>query len=326
MFIRMRHVIGSALVAASVVLAPGCKGPMAKIEAIRDAVSADDENAIKSSVEGYPTCPEMPPAALSAGQASPRDKGCLGDIATALGSKKGFAPSPPDQAAAATVALVVLRDRRGDWIAHSDTWLASLKNGSGAGMDALRLAVAYGLAKAAPLVGRHIDDDKTASETLKAIASAIPGACPTYWLIGEGTDSKKLSAELTAEHSACVQHDLKRREGPGGTYGEGTFRALEGALALYRETERALRLGLGKASPEAKATIEKKLVVIEEASGKIATKKFTGDQPVVLNYLGDVHAEAGIVLWKNKDAGAEAGADGGDGTNATPGPAPTRMR
>jgi hypothetical protein len=283
---------------------------MAKIEAVRDSLEKDDTSAITSAVAGYPACADGPPVALLPNQPSPRDTGCFAEIANALGSKKGFSPKPPDHAAATTVAIVLLRDGRGDWVAHSEDWLGSVKAGKGSGPDALRLAIARKMAEAAPRVGRPIEEEKDAREAMKAVAGAIPGACPTYWLLGTGTDPAKLAAEVSAEHSACVHKDLGRREGPGSSYGSGTFRALEGSLALWRETERALRLGLGNAGPGAKATIENKLKIIEPATQAIATKKVASATPApAVAFLGDVHADAGVVLWK--DAGADGGPDGG---------------
>ena len=306
----MRRVVAS--LAASLVLLflpPACKGPMAKIDAVREALEKDDPAAIKSAVEGYPACADAPPVALLATQPSPRDTGCFAEIANAVGSKKGFSPLPPDQAAATTVAIVMLRDGRGDWVAHSENWLGSLKNGKGSGPDALRLAVARKMAEAAPLVGRKIEDDKAAQETMKAVAGAIPGACPTYWLLGTGADPTTLAAEHSAEHASCVHKDLARREGPGASYGSGTFRALEGSVALWREAERSLRLGLPNMSASAKSVLEPKLKTIEAATQSLATKKIESATPApVTELLGDIHAEAGVILWK--DAGArEAGTD-----------------
>jgi hypothetical protein len=318
----MRRVVGGLArvgLLAIPVLAASCKGPMAKIDAVREALEKDDAAAISSAIEGYPACADAPPVALLPAQPSPRDTGCFAEIATALGSKKGFSPRPPDHAAATTVAIVLLRDGRGDWVAHSDDWLGSLKTGKGPGTDALRLAVARKMAEGAPRVGRKIEEEKDALDAMKAVASAIPGACPTYWLLGSGTDPSKLAAEHSAEHSACVHQDLKRREGPGSSYGAGTFRALEGSLALWREAERSLRLGLASAAPSAKPTLESKLKIIEAATQAIATKKVASASPVeAVLMLGDVHADAGVPLWKDRDAGADGGADGGAHGAAAP--------
>jgi len=317
----MRRAVGRALggvvVLAVVAMASSCKGPMAKIEAVRDALERDDAAAVKAATESYPMCADAEPVALGAGQPSPRDKGCFADIAAALGSKKGFNPSPPDQAAAATAAIVLVREGRGDYLAHADNWLASLKNGKGPGPDALRLAVAKRMAEAAPRVGRKLDDDAAARDAMKAIAGAVPGACPTYALLGGGRDPKSLPPELSAEHAACVHKDLARREGPGPSYGEGIFRALEGSLAVWREMERALRLGLANTAEGPKATLENKLKIIEPATQAIASKKIAVASPAAaVTFLGEVHAEAGIILWK--DAG------GADAATADAGPPPLK--
>ncbi len=307
----MRRVAASLAFLLVPLLSPAaCKGPMAKIDALRDGLASDDAAKIKGATEGYPTCPDAPPVAVAPGQPGPRDQGCLSDIANALGSKIGFRAPPVDQASAATAALVLVRDGRGDYVAHADTWLAAIKTAKGAGVDALRLATARKMAEAAPLVGRDIQEDKDAVTTLAAIAAAIPGACPTYQLVGAGNDPAKLAPELGPDHAACVHKDLARREGKGPSYGEGTFRALEGALALWRETERALRLGLDAADPAAKKTLEAKLATIEAATQKNATKKLdatVSKQTVIA--LGELHADAGVVLFRVKDAGADGAAD-----------------
>ena len=283
---------------------------MAKIDALRDALVADDASKIKGATDGYPVCPDVAPVAVAPGQAGPRDKGCLSDIANALGSKMGFRAPPVDQAAAATTALVLVREGRGDYVAHADVWLGAIKTAKGSRADALRLATARKMAEAAPLVGRDIQEDKDAVATLAAITAAIPGACPTYQLVGAGNDPTKLPAELGPDHAACVHKDLSRREGKGPSYGEGTFRALEGALALWRETERALRIGLTVSEPAAKQTLEAKLATIETATQKNATKKLdatVSKQTVIA--LGELHADAGVVLFRVKDAGADGAAD-----------------
>lgn len=307
--LHSRASVASVALGAAVAVS-ACKGPMAKIDAVREALERDDASAVSSSIGGYPACADAPPVALLPTQPSPRDTGCFAEIASALGSKKGFSPKPPDHAAATTVAIVLLRDGRGDWVAHADNWLGAMRGGKGSGTDALRLAVARKMSEAAPRIGRRLEDDKEVREAMKAVAGAIPGACPTYWLLGSGADAATMSAELSPDHAACVHHDLKRREGPGGSYGSGSFRALEGSLALWREAERALRLGLANTSGATRATLEAKLKTIEAATQAIATKKIGSASPdAAVMMLGDVHADAGIILWK--DAGADGGADGG---------------
>jgi hypothetical protein len=290
-----------ALALAFAIAGLGCKGPMARIEALRDALVADDASAIRGATNGYPSCLDPAPVSASA------DAPCLSAIANAIGSKHGFVANPPDHAAAATVALVLLRDGRGDLIARPDDWLADLKNGKGIGHDVLRLAVARRMVDASAAVGRKIDDDAAARAALLAIAAAIPGACPTYRLVGMGTDPKAMPPELSADHAACVQKDLARREGPGGAYGSGTPRATEGALALWREAERALRLGLPNADQDTKAVLQKKLTQIERATRSIETVKMEpATASATMSFIGEAHAEAGVVLFKTTDAGKDA--------------------
>lgn len=308
---NMRAFLGLLLLALA--FTGGCKGKMAKIEALHAALVSGDAGQLKEATASYPACPDLPADAklvTPPNKPGPYDAGCLSEIANALGSTIGFAPTPPDHAAATTAALILVRDGRGDWIAHVDTWLGDVKNGKGIGHDTLRLAIARKMTEAAPLVGRKIEDDASAAATMKAIASAIPGACPTYYLLGAGTNPAVIPAELSADHAACVQKDLARREGPGARYGAGTMRALEGSLAVWREMERALRLGLPNAEPNTKVIVEKALTVIEGASAKIATKKVESATPAdVLDFMGEVHAEAGIPIVKPKaDAGLDAAA------------------
>jgi hypothetical protein len=286
---------------ALIVIAVGCKGRMAKIEDLRDALVADDPLSVREASAALPACNEVPAAVFAPGKSGPR---CLANVANALGSKRGFEPG--DHAAAATAAIVLVRDGRGDWLGSAETWLNDLKSGRGAGHDALRLAVARKMADGASAVGRKIDDDGAASAAMKAVVGAIPGACSTYWLVATNAAPPP---ELSADHSACVQRDLSRREGPGATYGTGTFRALEGALALWRDTERALRIGLAQAAPAVKAMLEKKLVIIEASAQRIEPRKLASAPPAAI-YMDSVHEEAGVPFTPRRDAGAaDAGTD-----------------
>ncbi len=297
-----------ALLGSSV---PGCKPKVVRMDAVRDALVSSDPKALEDVVRPLPTCPDAPPVALAPGQASPLDKGCLSEIATAFGSKTGFSPSPPDQAALTTAAVLVARDARGDQIAHADLWLGALKGGRGVGADTLRAAVSRAMEQVAPTVGKPLGDDGAAREAMRAVASAIPGACPTYRLLGRGDDTARLPPELAPEHAACVQRDLSRREGPGPSYGAGIPRALEGALALWRETERALRLGAPAAEPAVKQSLEARLAKIEAATQKIATNKAPPTVPqATLDRMGELHAMAGILLWRDAGAG-DGGLEGG---------------
>jgi hypothetical protein len=281
----------------------GCKKePYAKIEALRDALASGDAKAIGAATEDFAPCAEVPLAAKS----EPKDDGCLREIATGFGSKSGFSSKAPNQAAVAAAALVIARDGRGDWVPNVDAWLSSMKAGTGAGPDALRLAVAKRLADAAPLVGKKVDEEKDARPMMKAIAQAIPGACATYALLGDGAALDKLPPELSPDHSACVQKDLGRREGPGGRYGEGLWRAAAAAIVIYREAARALRIGVASADAKTKAALESKIAEVDAAAEKNDVKKQPVDLAVV-NFLNDAHADAGYAWFK-----PDAGADGGD--------------
>jgi hypothetical protein len=88
------------------------------------------------------------------------------------------------------------------------------------------------------------------------------------------------------------------------------MRALEGALALWREAERSLRLGTSMAEPGARAVLERKLAIIEAATRKIETQRRESTAQVdVLRFMSEVHAEAGVPIARSHDAGA-AGAVG----------------
>lgn len=310
------------MVAAAVALAmplalvsgalPGCKPKPASMAALRDALASSDPNAAAETMRALPVCPDAPPVALAPGKPSPLDKGCLSEIATAFGSRNGFNPSPPDQAALATVAVLVARDGRADLAAHADLWLGALKGGTGVGADALRAAVSRSMEQAAPTVGRRIEGEASSREVLRAVAAALPGACPTYALLGRGEAPAKLPAELGPDHAACVQRDLARREGPGASYGAGLPRALEGALSLWRETERALRLGGPSADAALKPKLDARLAIIEAATQKIATEKLTATvAPETLGRMGELHAQAGILLWRDAGVGDGGAPDGG---------------
>ena len=289
------------------------RDPMAKLDGLEQALVAGDDAALAKTLAEYPKC-EMPPLERALDGLSP-SKGCLPDIATALGSRKGYAPKPPDQSANAAAAIVLARDKRGDVLGESDVWLGMLRGGEGPGPSSLRIATATRMADVAPKVGREIDDEAAAAELAKAIASAIPGACPTYHHIGD-TPASKLPAALEPDHAACVQHDLSRRDGPGPGYGFGTFRAAEGAMSLWRATEAALRLGAKVSPPKVRAIVEQKLAIIEPRTLANKMKKVQSQRDIgIINFMGAAHADAGIILWK-QDGGAEGGAPDAGPTDA----------
>jgi hypothetical protein len=270
-----------------------CKGPMAKIDAVRDGLASDDLGAVKEATDDFPVCKE-PFTVLP-------EKGCFQEIATAFGSKTGFRSSSPDQASAATVALVLIRERRGDWFAGADAWMGSLRSGKGPGADALRLAVARQMAAAAPDVGKKVDEEKDALAAMKAIANAIPGACATYGALAAGVDAASMPPEMTPDHSACVQKDLGREGGPGGTYGRGTWRAAEGAAALWREEAHALKDGLANMEGTPRSAVDGKLATINDATAKIALKKVPREDAWIAD-IAKAHADAGVPIAA--DAGA----------------------
>jgi hypothetical protein len=298
---------------AAPLLVAGCKsssskGPMSKIEAEKAALVSGDADKIREATSGYPPCGEQP---YVAGK-SVYQESCLSDIANALGSKEGFVATPPDNAAAATAALVLLRDGRGDAFTHPETWLNDLKSAKGTGHDALRLAVAKKMEEAAPIVGKTIEGDEASRAAMRAIVGAIPAACNTYYLVGNGAPLEKMPAPIHPDHSACIQKDLSRREGPGGMFGRGIPRALEGALSLWRETERALRLGLAVSDDETKALLDKKLAtVIEPATHSIKTK-YDNEEKALNDTLKAIQA-----------AHADAGATPGQGGAPVPVPVPS---
>lgn len=265
---------------------------MSKIEAEKSALASDDADKIREATSGYPPCGEQP---YVAGKSVYQDS-CLSDIANALGSKDGFVTTPPDNAASATAALVLIRDARGDAFTHTDTWLNVLKTAKGTGHDALRLAVARKMAEVAPSIGKTIEGDDAARAAMKAVVGAIPSACNTYYLVGNGAPLEKMPPALHPDHSACIQKDLGRRDGPGGMFGRGVPRALEGALALWRETEKSLRAGLSVSDDETKALVEKKLsTVIEPATRSIKTKYDNEEKALneTLRMIQAAHSSAG---------------------------------
>ena len=300
-----RFRVGLGAIALFVAGTTGCKRPP-KIDALRDALARDDESVARSAMSDLPSCPDLPPTVTLPGEAAPRDRGCLSDIANALGSKRGYVVTPPDQAAAAATAVVLTRDGRGDWIGHVGTWHAALRMGTGSGIDALRLAVSAAMVRAAPSISTAADlDEAPARATMKAVAVSVPGACSTYWLLGTGAAIASLDPALSPDHSACVQADLGVPSGPGPSWGAGFPRGGEAARAIWRETALALRAGANRAAAPVRPLLEKRLTVIEARLAPLSTVMSRPRLPTT--YLSAIHADAGIFL---DDAGAQA-ADGG---------------
>lgn len=275
-------------------LAAGCKssGPMSKIDAEKAALVKGDAASISAATANFQACAEQPYVANK----SVFQDTCLNDIANGFGSTMGFVVTPPDNAAAATAALVLLRDSRGDAFTFLDTWLSDIRITKGAGHDALRLAVARKMAEAAPLIGKLIDTDDASRAAMKAVVGAVPGACNTYYLVGNGAALEKMPAPLTPDHSACVQKDLKRMDAPGPMYGRGIPRALEGSLAVWREAAAALRAGMEVSAPDTKAVLEEKLVTIDAATRASKTKQ-SDQHDAIMDALRGMqdHADAGAL-------------------------------
>ena len=269
---------------------------MAKIEKVRDALADSDAQAITFATEDLPHCTEMPVRP---------DAGCFAAMATALGSKTGFRFNPADQASAATAAVVLITNKRGDWLpAPADGWLDSVRTGAGPGADALRLALARAMTDGAAAVARDVEDETAATALIQAVSAAVPGACSTYGLLGSGAGTARLAPELSADHSPCVQKDLERKDGPGGTYGHGTFRAAEGAAALWKDAAHALRDGATKMNGAPRAALEASLGPLEAGLAKIQLKKLP-PAPDYTQYMSDVHGDAGAPM--QVDAGAKRG-------------------
>lgn len=274
----------------------GCKkNPMARMEALRDALASADDARISEAVDGLPPC-EAPVDGKRA---------CLGSIATTLGSKDGFLSTVPNQASAGAAALVLVRDKHGDWIPEPGTWMASMRAAKGPGADALRLAVARGMALAAPKLAHKAEEETDARAMMKEISAAIPGSCGTYADLGAGVDEKTLSPERTSDHSPCVQRDLGRVGGPGGTYGQGLWRAAMGAVTLWKEEARILRDGSSQMDGKAKERLLAELAIIDGATAKMEIKFIETPQNGAFYAIG-IHDDAGVVLSATPDAGTSA--------------------
>ena len=229
---------------------------------------------------------------------------CLGDLATAVGSKSGYNATKPDQSAATAVAILLARDKHGDWVTVPDGWLQVMRKGRGPGSDALRLAVALRLSKTLPTYAKTLVD-ADAVGFLRDVGSALPGSCSTYAALGAGTDDKALPIEEMSDHSACVQKDLGREGGPGGTYGHGVWRSAAGLLAFVRETTHALKDGLGPMGGKYKDSVNARLGVVDAALATVVLVKLEDPPPAGMDMVGE-HLEAGA-LPAAKDAGADTG-------------------
>jgi len=216
-----------------------------------------------------------------------------------FGSKNGFKSDPPDQASAATAALVLTREQHGEWLQTPNAWIIALRTGKGEGADALRLAIATRLVEGATPLARALTSDEDARSLMHAVASSIPGACETYARLGAGDDVNAGPPEKTADHAPCVQKDLDREMGPRehGKYGVGAglWRGAEGALALWKEAAAALHEGLPQVDSRVRGPVEKRAAEALAAVQKVETKKLgpRGDYAAV---MGDVHGDAGVAF------------------------------
>jgi hypothetical protein len=239
----------------------GC-GRDAEIVALRDAIARND--AVAMVTRDAPTCHATSPGG------HPPDA-CIAEIAKSFGAKKGFRVDPPDQASAATAALLVARDGHGEWVPAADAWLALVKTGKGAGVDALRLAMAEKIGESVGTLPHPLVMDNDARSLMRAVASSVPGACDAYALAGAGAgvDVASGAPDQTLERSPCVQKDLERPAGDRGKNWSGLWRGAEGALALWREAGGALRAGLPLADAEVKGALEAKLNALEVVLRKV---------------------------------------------------------
>jgi hypothetical protein len=113
-------------------------------------------------------------------------------------------------------------------------------------------------------------DDAEAAKLVHDLSEVLPGACPTYAMMG-GTPAATLPAGKSPDTSLCVQRDLERKDGPGARFGmgSGVWRAAAGEVALWEDEARALRGGLDAADEVVRPSLEKRLAVIEGASATI---------------------------------------------------------
>ena len=263
---EMRHFV---LVLAVIALASCKKTPMDRVESIRSELEDD-----APKLDAFPKCADR--------------AACAKDVAAAIGGT--YDDKKPDQISAGAAAVVVARDGHGDDLASPDVWLAAMRKAKGAGADALRLAVALRMSEHAAKHARMIEDDAGARAFMSDAAAAIPGACATYESLGGGTDPDKMPPADSPDHSACVQRDLSRKDGPGPTYGQGLFRGAAGALASWKETLAALHDGSSVMSGRTREVLDKRLSAIDAATAKIAFKKVDAPAGNAWNQMQEEHA------------------------------------
>lgn len=256
---------------ASLLLSFGLVACSGKMEKLRDGLAG---GTLQSDA---PRCAdrEALPACLDSGAAH-----------FAKGAK--FDASNPDQASAAALAIMVA-EGHADWVHNTDEWLAVVRSAEGPGADALRLAIANTLAAHVAGLDGALEDEMAVRKLFLAVAAAVPGACETYERLGAGAADESLALTLSADHSPCVQRDLKRQSGPGGAYGYGLWRAAAGALASWNTTVDALENGLPKASPKVRGAIKARIDALGPARRSIRVKKV--DRPVGNQWNEGTHRE-----------------------------------
>ncbi len=244
----MRPLVLLAIVAT---VASCKKSPMDRVESIREQLAGDSPR-------------------WDASLARCAGSGCAAQVAKSIGGT--FDEKKPDQLSAAAVAVVVARDHRGSAVDEPEVWLAAMRKAKGPGADALRLATALEMSRVAGKDAHALDTDADARAFLADVAASIPGACKSYELLGGGADPDAMPPVDSPDHSACVQRNLSRKEGPGGGYGQGLFRGAAGALALWKAAAAALHDGESLTTGAAKAALDARLATIDAATPKIVPK------------------------------------------------------
>ena len=263
----MRRVVVVLLVL--IALAACKKTPMGRVEAIRSELAGDTPK-----LDDFPKCADRAT--------------CAKDMAAAIGG--AYDDKKPDQISAAAAAIVIARDEHGSDLGSPDVWLAAIRKAKGAGADALRLATAYVLYLGVDAHAKKIDDDAGARAFMRHVSGGVPGACATYDALGGGANPDAMPPADSPDHSACVQRDLGRKDGPGGAYGQGIFRGAAGALALLKETTSALHEGSAQMDGNAKEALDRRLAILDAAIAKIALKTVEAPAGNAWNQMQEEHA------------------------------------
>jgi hypothetical protein len=236
------------------------------------------------------------------------DETCANTLAHAFGGA-AFNAKAPDQASAGAMAIMLVRHQTAALGDDPEPWLRVLRAGKGPGSDALRLATSARLTAIMPGLAKSWPNSDALHGFVREVASAVPGACTTYVLISSGKSDAELPALLHWRTSACLHKDVTRRDGPGAGYApDGTRRTAAGARAILHETVRALRAGAEFARPEVRARLLQELVMLEQRVEEIKLDLPKAEADATREYLGKVHGDVGIELWK-RDGGADAAVD-----------------